>query len=93
MISLVRFWEVCGSIQCSDPSTARYGGNTFSVEMRCGGSSTIFDAGTGIRELGNSMKENGPFDTDILFSHTHFGHIIGMPFFLLLYCADNNVRL
>lgn len=89
----VRFWGVRGSIPCPGPSTVRYGGNTSCVEVRCGGSSIILDAGTGIRELGDTMMKNGPVDTDILFTHTHFDHIVGMPFFAPLYSADNNVRL
>ena len=42
----------------------------------------IFDAGTGIRELGNeilSMKK--PVDCHIFFSHFHWDHIQGLPFF------------
>ena len=34
---------------------ARYGGNTPCVEIRCGEHTLIFDAGTGIRALGNSL--------------------------------------
>lgn len=89
----VRFWGVRGSIPCPGPSTVRYGGNTSCVEVRCGASSIILDAGTGIRELGDAMMKDGPVDTDILFSHTHFDHIVGLPFFAPLYCADNTVRL
>lgn len=89
----VRFWGVRGSIPCPGPSTVRYGGNTSCVEVRCGGSSIILDAGTGIRELGDTMMKDGPVDTDILFTHTHFDHIVGMPFFAPLYSEDNAVRL
>jgi phosphoribosyl 1,2-cyclic phosphodiesterase len=71
----------------------RYGGNTSCLEVRCGGSSIILDAGTGIRELGDAMMKNGPIDTDILLTHTHFDHIVGLPFFAPLYCADHAVRL
>ncbi len=89
----VRFWGVRGSIPCPGPATVRYGGNTSCLEVRCGGSSIILDAGSGIRELGNAMMENGPVDTDILFTHTHIDHIVGLPFFAPLYCADNALRM
>lgn len=88
-----RFWGVRGSIPCPGPSTVRYGGNTSCVEIGCGGRSIILDAGTGIRELGDALMKNGQVDTDILFTHTHFDHIVGLPFFAPIYCAGNTVRL
>ena len=88
-----RFWGVRGSIPCPGPDTVRYGGNTSCIEVRCDGQPVILDAGTGIRELGDAMLKNGPVDTDILFTHTHFDHIVGLPFFAPLYSPDNDVRL
>ncbi|NNE82988.1 MAG: MBL fold metallo-hydrolase [Alphaproteobacteria bacterium] len=88
-----RFWGVRGSIPCPGPSTVRYGGNTSCIEVSCAGSSIILDAGTGIRELGDSLLKGGPVDTDILFTHTHFDHIVGLPFFAPIYCAESKVRL
>lgn len=88
-----RFWGVRGSIACPGPDTVRYGGNTSCVEVHCGGSTVILDAGTGIRALGDTLMKDGPVDTDILFSHTHFDHIVGLPFFAPMYSADNAVRL
>src|SRR5437773_2744 len=41
----VRFWGVRGSIACSGPRTARYGGNTSSLEVRCG---EQLNAGNGV---------------------------------------------
>lgn len=89
----IRFWGVRGSIPCPGPSTVRYGGNTSCIEVSCAGSTIILDAGTGIRELGDSLLKGGPVDTDILFTHTHFDHIVGLPFFAPIYCADSVVRL
>jgi phosphoribosyl 1,2-cyclic phosphodiesterase len=88
-----RFWGVRGSIPCPGPSTVRYGGNTSCIEVSCAGSSIILDAGTGIRELGDLLLKGGPVDTDILFTHTHFDHIVGLPFFAPIYCAESKVRL
>ncbi len=88
-----RFWGVRGSIPCPGPSTVRYGGNTSCIEVRCGESTIILDAGTGIRELGNTLIKDGLVDTDILFTHTHFDHIVGLPFFAPIYGADNTIRM
>ena len=56
---LVRFWGVRGSIAAPGPATARYGGNTSSIEVRCGGRLLMFDAGTGLRYLGGTL-DAGP---------------------------------
>lgn len=73
----VRFWGVRGSIPCSGPETARYGGNSSCVEMRCGARRLVFDAGSGMRQLAATMK--GAQDFDLLFSHFHYDHVIGLP--------------
>src|SRR3970040_302234 len=68
----VRFWGVRGSIACSGPRTARYGGNTSSLEVRCGERLLLFDAGTGIRYLGPSLETSQPVAADPLLTHTPF---------------------
>jgi phosphoribosyl 1,2-cyclic phosphodiesterase len=59
------------------------GGNTACVELVTKESSRlIFDAGTGIRELGNEiMAARKAMDCRIFFSHFHWDHIQGLPFF------------
>jgi len=88
----VRFWGVRGSIACSGPRTARYGGNTSSLEVRCGNEVLLFDAGTGMRYLGKTL-EGSRVDADIYFTHTHFDHICGLPFFRPLFEPQNKFRL
>ncbi|GHV64942.1 MBL fold hydrolase [Spirochaetia bacterium] len=43
----------------------------------------IFDAGSGIRELGNAVSRENPRPTQyrLFFSHVHWDHIQGFPFF------------
>src|SRR6187397_1338840 len=64
---LVRFWGVRGSIAAPGPATARYGGNTSSIEVRCGARLLLFDAGTGLRYLGNRLVTEAPLNTDLFF--------------------------
>ncbi len=91
---LVRFWGVRGSISTSDAGTQRYGGNTSCLEIRCGDRIMIFDAGTGIRYLGNAICSGGdPLDIDLFLTHTHFDHICGIPFFKPFFDARNRFRV
>lgn len=90
----VRFWGVRGSIACPGPNALRYGGNTPCVEIRCGEHTLIFDAGTGIRLLGNTLvkaPKNGAFD--IFLSHGHIDHVVGLPFFAPLFVKNQVVRV
>jgi phosphoribosyl 1,2-cyclic phosphodiesterase len=89
----VRFWGVRGSIACSGPATARYGGNTSSLEVRCGPRLLLFDAGSGIRYLGNALVGAGPLDADLFFTHTHFDHVCGLPFFKPFFQSRSTIRL
>ena len=89
----VRFWGVRGSIASPGPQTARYGGNTSCLEVRCGDTRLILDAGTGIRPLGEALARQGPVDLDLLLTHSHFDHICGLPFFAPVFDPDSRVRL
>ena len=56
----VHFWGVRGSISCSSPDVMKYGGNTDSLEIRCGERLLMFDAGSGIRYLGHLLHSADP---------------------------------
>lgn len=90
---LVRFWGVRGSIAAPGPATVRYGGNTSSIEVRCGGRLLLLDAGTGMRALGASLAAEAPLDADIFLTHTHFDHVCGLPFFRPFFQPQNRFRL
>jgi phosphoribosyl 1,2-cyclic phosphodiesterase len=89
----VRFWGVRGSIAAPGPATVKYGGNTACVEMRCGPHLLIFDAGTGIRELGYALSRAGPVEADLFLSHTHYDHLTGLPFFCSAFEAHNRFQV
>ena len=80
----VRFWGVRGSIPTASRETVGYGGNTPCVEVRVSGVEEIFilDGGTGLRELGRSLRRPGSTIHGYLcFTHFHWDHIQGLPFF------------
>jgi len=89
----VKFWGVRGSIPVPGPTTVRTGGNTSSVEVRCGDSLIILDAGTGIRLLGNELLKEGKIEGHIFISHVHWDHIQGFPFFGPAFSRGNKIFL
>jgi phosphoribosyl 1,2-cyclic phosphodiesterase len=89
----VRFWGVRGSIPTPGPATAEIGGNTSCVEVRAGGLLLVFDGGTGLRALGNSLLKSMPIEAWIFFSHVHWDHIQGFPFFTPAFVKGNTIHL
>jgi phosphoribosyl 1,2-cyclic phosphodiesterase len=89
----VHFWGVRGSVACPGPDTVRYGGNTSCVEVHAGDEHIILDGGTGLRPLGVRLKERGPVRSAMFFTHAHWDHIQGFPFFAPAYLEGNRLDL
>lgn len=89
----VHFWGVRGSIACPGAETVRYGGNTPCVEMRVGGTCLIFDGGTGLRVLGQSLLSQMPVEAYMFFTHSHWDHIQGFPFFVPAFVKGNRFHV
>ena len=85
----VHFWGVRGSIASPGAETVRYGGNTPCVEMRVGQERLIFDGGTGLRVLGQSLLSQMPVEAHMFFTHSHWDHIQGFPFFVPAFIKIN----
>ncbi|MBD2020955.1 MBL fold metallo-hydrolase [Leptolyngbya sp. FACHB-36] len=90
---IITFWGVRGSIASPGPKTVRYGGNTPCVEMCMGGHRLIFDGGTGIRVLGQSLLSQLPTEGHIFFTHSHWDHIQGFPFFTPAFIQGNRFHI
>ena len=90
---LVRFWGVRGSIPVPGPTTVEVGGNTTCVEVRAGSEIIIFDAGTGLRELGCELMAELPVSVKLFFTHVHWDHIQGFPFFAPAFGKGNRFDL
>ena len=89
----VAFWGVRGSLPTPGPATAGYGGNTACVSVDAvPGSLVVLDAGTGIRALGDQLP-SGLERVDVLLTHLHMDHIIGLGFFAGLYRPGLEVHL
>ena len=71
------------------------GGNTPCVVVQYNGEPyVIIDGGTGLRLLGTKMCQGDPatLQASILFSHFHWDHIQGLPFFGPMYSANADLK-
>ncbi len=89
----VKYYGVRGSIPVSGPGFDIFGGETTCVLLEYQGEKFILDTGTGIRILGADLLRegfgNGKGMARILFTHTHWDHIQGFPFFVPAYIPGN----
>lgn len=90
----VKIWGARGSIPVSGQEYIKYGGDTTCIEIRSkNGRVIIIDAGTGIRRLGKDLLAQGLYDYDLIFTHAHWDHIMGFPFFRPLYLDRTSLRI
>jgi phosphoribosyl 1,2-cyclic phosphodiesterase len=89
----ITFWGVRGSIPTPGPATVQIGGNTSCVEVRAGKAILIFDGGTGLRLLGKKLAKEQPLTAFMFFSHVHWDHIQGFPFFEPAFVKGNVFHL
>jgi len=72
-------------------------GNTACVEVRIDNQLFIIDAGSGIRELGQALMKGecgkGKGVIHLLFSHPHWDHIQGFPFFRPAFVPGNQIHI
>jgi len=93
----VKFYGTRGSISVCGPKFQEFGGNTTCIQItdmktnRIG----IFDAGTGIRDLGNDLVASGHEQDQIfiVFTHFHWDHIQGFPFFTKAYDPKQKINI
>lgn len=88
----IKCWGSRGSIAVAGAEYNRYGGETTCIQIRAqSGETVIIDAGTGLRKLGLDLPLNSNSNYHILFTHTHWDHISGFPFFKPL--QDSSVTI
>lgn len=87
----IKLYGTRGSIPVCESEYREYGGNTTCIFIKVKDCIFILDAGTGIRNLGKELAKCDEAECNrvfIGFSHFHWDHIQGFPFFLPAY--DNN---
>jgi phosphoribosyl 1,2-cyclic phosphodiesterase len=91
---LIRCWGARGSIPVSGQDYVCYGGDTTCIEIRTRDDDIIIiDAGSGIRRLGNRLLAEDRHEYTMIFTHAHWDHIMGFPFFKPIYLSETRIGL
>ncbi len=92
----VSYWGVHGTLPVPGAGTLRYGGNTPCVSVEVSGEPlTIFDCGSGIKQLSDYLatSEEQRISARMFITHTHWDHINTIPFFGPLYVRGNQIEI
>ena len=92
----VNYWGVHGTLPVCGAGSLRYGGNTSCVSVEVSGEPLfIFDCGSGIKQLSDSLAaaKVQRLSARIFISHTHWDHINTIPFFGPLYVRGNQIEV
>ena len=87
------FWGVRGTLPLPGPNSLRYGGNTSCASLSLPRERFfIFDAGSGIKTLSDSLTARAAerVEASIFISHPHWDHINALPYFAPLYQQGNH---
>ena len=90
---VITCWGSRGSIPVSGEEYNKYGGDTTCLEIRTKSDDIIIvDAGTGIRRLGNKLIDETRNTFNFLFTHAHWDHLMGLPFFKPLFEKETQIK-
>lgn len=88
----VKVYGCRGSIPVAGADHAKYGGHTSCAVVRVGDREIIFDAGSGIRTYSQVLNGTRAPKCHIFFSHAHFDHVLGLPYFTPIYRPDATIH-
>lgn len=97
----IKFYGTRGSTPVCEPGFQLFGGNTTCIysDLLINDRSkmiVVFDAGTGIRKLGKEIENGKMPKTEtifLVFSHFHWDHIQGLPFFDPAYNPNQHIGI
>ncbi len=86
-------WGTRGSTPTPGARFLRHGGNTSCLSVTYGEEKFIFDAGSGIRDLGLALMTQTSRKLHLFITHTHWDHIQGFPFFAPAYVPGFEIEI
>ena len=90
----ITIWGCRGSLATPGRGTLKFGGNTSCVSAELAdGTLIVFDAGTGIRNLGMRLAGSGPQEIHLCLSHFHLDHVEGIGFFAPIFDARTTLHI
>lgn len=97
----MKIYGVRGSYPPTNGNGTKVGVNTTCVRVDIGKHIIIIDAGTGIINLGTDLikewkSEKGKqnyFSLYLFFSHTHIDHLMGFPYFNMIYLPQTELNI
>lgn len=93
----LKFYGTRGSIPICDAGFQQFGGNTTCLQITFTDTNhiAIIDAGTGIRNLGKDLRAIGHKQEEMMiaFTHFHWDHIQGFPFFAPAYTDGQKISI
>ena len=93
----LKFYGTRGSIPVCDAGFQEFGGDTTCLQITFTDTNrvAIIDAGTGVRNLGKDLRAIGHKQDQlfIAFTHFHWDHIQGFPFFAPAYDPSQKITL
>ncbi len=88
----IKIFGCRGSLPVSGRDYIIHGGDTTSVQIKTpSGRSIIVDAGTAIRRIGEGLINDS--EIYIFFTHSHYDHIVGFPFFKPLFRSNTSITI
>ncbi|MDP1727658.1 MAG: MBL fold metallo-hydrolase [Bacteroidota bacterium] len=88
----IKIWGCRGSIPSPGPEKSIYGSNTSCIQVTDGNNCIILDGGSGIQRLSESLPKNITH-IDLLLTHLHLDHIIGLGFFQPFYNPKMTINI
>jgi phosphoribosyl 1,2-cyclic phosphodiesterase len=97
----IKIYGVRGSFPPTNGDATKYGVNTTCLRVDMGKHLVIIDAGTGIIKLGADLISEMKSGTKkqnfqklfMFFTHTHIDHLMGFPYFQLLYMPQTELNI
>lgn len=86
-------WGARGSHPASGMAFSQFGHHTACLSVRSGDHLLVLDAGTGAAALARALEASPPRTVDILLSHFHHDHVMGLPYLLMSLPRDTALRI